>query len=96
MNYYLLANDHTHVVAMGDKIMYLIRIKFGQIIITYTGTYITKLKSNRKAAQFAGSKSVDLRLLGERGFFTRGYGNASWLVPGLRDGTMHSLIRAHA
>ena len=43
MNYYLLANNHTHVVAMGDKIMYLIRIKFGQIIITYTGTYITKL-----------------------------------------------------
>ena len=43
MNHYLLAINYTHVVAMGDKIMYLIRIKFGQIIISYTGTYITKL-----------------------------------------------------
>ena len=32
-NYILNENDHTqkHMVAMGDKVMYLIRIKFGQI-----------------------------------------------------------------
>ena len=55
---------------MGDKITYLIRIKFGQII-SYNGTYITNCRRKLTVAQFAGLKSIDLRLFLQRGFFTR-------------------------
>ena len=50
--------------------MYLIRIKFGQIIITYTGTYINQFVVDTGSAILQGQSLSNLLLLDDRGLIT--------------------------
>ena len=61
--------------------MYLIRIKFGQIIITYTGTYINQFVVDTGSAILQGRLLRNLLLLDDRGLITRGYGKLFVAVP---------------